>query len=478
MAKWVYRVPAHIDLMRFRSAWERTVELCGNLRTRITSVGDDSIQALITNDTAWESADGESLRSFMTTASAFRMGYGSRLCRYALVEEPTGERYFVLVIHHAIYDGWSLELIISTLQQFYDDADVGAAQPYATFVQYVMSLDSEAAGSYWTDQLRDAKPATFPPAPKSSQSESVSRVMKTTIPFPRAANTSITKATILRAAWAIVLARYSDTDDICFTTTISGRHAPVAGVERMVGPTVATVPVRVRLDRQQAVSNVLRQVQAQATEMVAYEQFGLRNISRLSPEAKEVCDASSLMVVQPSLQSAGSSKSGQGRILTAATANEHGQEELMEGYFTYPLVIQAITFEGHVELDVIYHADVLSEPQVGALTRHFAQVVQQLLSQDDRTLGTVSLAGDWDLQQAVEWNKIESEPVQACMHDLIAQQVSLDPEREAIFSSEGSLSYAELGRLTTQLAAHLSQLGVGPDDTDDRNGIPAARGVG
>nr|POF13517.1 nonribosomal peptide synthetase easa [Quercus suber] len=463
MAKWVYRVPAHIDLMRFRSAWERTLELCGNLRTRITSVGDDSIQALITNDTAWEPADGDSLRSFMTTASAFRMGYGSRLCRYALVEELTGERYFVLVIHHAIYDGWSLELIISTLQQFYDDADVGAVQPYATFVHYVMSLDSEAAGSYWTEQLRDAKPATFPPTTTLGQSESISRVMKTTIPFPRMANTSITKATILRAAWAIVLARYSDTDDICFTTTISGRHAPVAGVEQMVGPTVATVPVRIRLDRQQAVSNVLRQVQVQATEMVAYEQFGLRNISRLSPEAKDVCDASSLMVVQPPSQSAGSSKSGQRRILAAATADEYGEEEFMEGYFTYPLVIQAITFEEHVELDVIYHANVLSEPQLRALTRHFAQVVQQLLPQDDRPLSTVSLAGDWDLQQAVEWNKIESEPVQACMHDLIAQQVSLDPEREAIFSSEGSLSYAELGRLTTQLAAHLSQLGVGPE---------------
>ena len=67
----------------------------------------------------------------------------------------------------------------------------------------------------------------------------------------------------------------------------------------MVGPAVATVPVRVRLDRQRPVSSLLETIQRQAAEMVAYEQFGLQNISRLGANAKDICDFSSLLVIQP-----------------------------------------------------------------------------------------------------------------------------------------------------------------------------------
>nr|POF13537.1 nonribosomal peptide synthetase easa [Quercus suber] len=462
MAKHVYRIPAHVDLARFTAAWERTVELCGILRTRIVLLAGFSVQALIAEDVAWEATANATLSSFMNNTSALRMGYGSRLCRYAIIEELNGERFFVLVIHHAVFDGWSLGLILGTLQQAYDDEVVSAGRSYAGFIEYTMNVDTQAASDYWTEQLRDATRASFPPSSSTEQSQSVSRIMKTHIPFPRMTDTSITKATILRAAWAIVLARYCDSDDICFGATMSGRHAPVYGVEGMVGPTVATVPVRIRLDRQQTVTGMLQQVQSQATEMVAYEQFGLRNISRLGPGPREACDMSSLMIIQPT-QSVTSDNDDKEGILAVPNADMYGEEEALEGYFTYALVIQGITYDEHVELSLTYHADVLSEARLEALSSHFAQAVQQLLTPDERPLSALSLAGEWDLQKSMEWNEMVTAPVEVCVHDLIAQRAAQSPDREALFSAEGSLSYADLERMSTQLAIHLSQLGVGPE---------------
>ena len=48
---------------------------------------------------------------------------------------------------------------------------------------------------------------------------------------------------------------------------IDSRHAPVTGIETMVGPTIATVPVLVHIDEEAEISNVLREVQQQAVDM-------------------------------------------------------------------------------------------------------------------------------------------------------------------------------------------------------------------
>ena len=257
----------------------------------------------------------------------------------------------------------------------------------------------------------------------------------------------------------MVLARYCETDDICFGTTVSGRHAPVSGLDRMAGPAVATVPVRVRLDKEKPVSALLEDVQAQASEMVAFEQFGLQNISRVSPAAKEACDFSCLFILQP-MQ--GGSAEGT-PVLQAVDTAEHGSHAALEGYFTYPLVVQGQMYEDRVDLVLLYHADKVGEQRLEALAHHFARAVEQLLPQDNRSLGEVSLAGEWDLQQAAAWNGPEVDAVSACVHDLITEQVSRRPGSDAVVSSEGRLTYADLDRLSAALANHLIELGVGPD---------------
>jgi non-ribosomal peptide synthetase component F len=52
----------------------------------------------------------------------------------------------------------------------------------------------------------------------------------------------------VRAAWAVLQGRYTSAAEVVFGAVVTGRQAPVWGVEQMVGPTIATVPVRVVLD--------------------------------------------------------------------------------------------------------------------------------------------------------------------------------------------------------------------------------------
>nr|POF14196.1 nonribosomal peptide synthetase tes [Quercus suber] len=278
-------------------------------------------------------------------------------------------------------------------------------------------------------------------------------------------SSSITRATVLRAAWAIVLARYNDgTDDITFGAAVAGRQAPVAGVERMVGPVISTVPVRVKLSRHQPVGQYLRDVQAQGAEMIPFEQTGLQNIAKLSPDACEACGLSTLFVIQPRklLSEMGAS------LLTVPSADLSNAADVgLAAYFTYPLVAQCDLGPNDVDFKLIFDTSILSAAQVEAMARQYEHVIQQLLSFQDNhaatTLGDVSVSGPGDMQQVLRWNAEVPQPIviDACVHNLISKTALTSPQQEAIFAWDGRCTYVELDQMTTKLAAYLRELGVG-----------------
>lgn len=54
-------------------------------------------------------------------------------------------------------------------------------------------------------------------------------------------------------------------------------------------------------------------------------------------------------------------------------------------------------------------------------------------------------------------------PARPCVHDVISAQTRLHPTAPAIFSSDISLSYLQLDRLSSHVAAHLRSLGIGAE---------------
>lgn len=459
IARHVYKLPSHVDKSRFMEAWSCTVEACTNLRTRIIRHNESALQILVDNDVDWEPTETQTIRSYMDRTRDIEMVYGSRLCRYALVADPSGDRYFVTIIHHAVFDGWSMGLILENLILAYRQAPLRSLRPYANFIKYTLDIDETAASNFWMEQLKNAHQATFP-STNSLSSTSVTRLMTTTIDFHRYTNRSITKATILRAAWSIILARYSDTDDVCFGTTVSGRNASVLQLEAMPGPTVATIPVRVRLNRQQSILQFLEDIQSQASAMVPFEQFGIQNIARLSPDAKSACDFTSLLVIQPSYSSGTAEQTPEDIVFTAAENDAFSCEEAMDGYFSYPLVIQPAIADKHIDLLLTYDSTILSEQQIVAVSRHFSHVVQQLLEQDNLPLKDVSVTGPWDVEQAFAWSKSDHPVLEACIHDLISERVVNSPGQPALVSTTCSLTYAELEHLSEVLADYLTLQGV------------------
>lgn len=473
---------------------------CANLRTRIVVCNGTSVQVVVRDPApCWlEGPEGvdDAVEAVLDVLQREPMGYGAPLCRYALVTKPNSERYFVWAVHHAVYDGWTMQLVLSSLFQLYHSLSSAEPRllPYAGFVKHTMDMSSgDGAAAYWSEQLRGVRPTALPWSSSSAHSaaalrntgqgpdkSSTATTTKTTktfsgrkfqLPLASSAGISVTKASVLRAAWALVLGRYSESGDVCFGATVTGRQAAVHGVESMAGPAIATVPIRVRLQDDEAacsspaVGQFLEGIQSQAAKMVRYEQFGLQHIAKLGPDVRDACNFSSLLVIQPVQHFASVSGSDKAQpILQFGAAEQTMLESSMGNYFNYPLVVTCeMGQEDDVGLRFYYDEAVLNEAQLTAMAHHMEHVVHQLLCADQQaSLASISLVGPWDLQQAVQQNVVPA-AVQSCTHWLFQTQVKSRPEAPAIHAWDADLTYTELEALASRLASKLRQLGVGPE---------------
>lgn len=89
---------------------------------------------------------------------------------------------------------------------------------------------------------------------------------------------------------------------------------------------------------------------------------------------------------------------------------------------------------------------------------------QKPLNTMNRLLKDVAIAGSWDLDQMLAFNKDVPESIEHCVHDVVSRIAADQPDKEAIYSTSESFTYGELDDISTRLAHHLIDLGVQTED--------------
>jgi non-ribosomal peptide synthetase component F len=83
-----------------------------------------------------------------------------------------------------------------------------------------------------------------------------------------------------------------------------------------------------------------------------------------------------------------------------------------------------------------------------------------LRSGQDKVMMNTGTLGDHELARLWEWNKAVPQAIKRCMHDIVAERVAEHPEKLAVESWDGELTYGQLDRLSGHLAVQLSNVGV------------------
>ncbi|GKU21661.1 unnamed protein product [Fusarium langsethiae] len=467
VASYVYRLVEDADVDRFKIAWEQCLHACNNLRARVVTFKGSLVQAIIKEQPNWEVNDPSELSVALDNLASIGMSHGCRLCHYALHKDYDGKKYFLFVAHRAVIDSWTMQLILGTLDRFYyGGKTLNLLQQVSLNTHLQKSLDIESARRYWDDQLRDAKPSVVPrlntPRPSQHCASGPARQIDTTISLSDSYAIAASRENILRAAWALLLSHLSDSKSVCFGQLVSGRRAPVAGLDRVLGSVAAIVPICLQVDRTASINCFLQKVQAHAAAMAPYERFGLDNILKANPDARDTCNFTSLLVVHPEeLDMDGATTRVLERLddedlLSRAPAGPHSG---------YPLVIDCSLLHDHVKLRVWYDPSRASHIQAQAISHQFDRLVQQLLVQDEPLLADVSPQSNWDIEQAIAWNNEHiPELVEDCVHYAVTRQAQERPNDVAVDAWDGKFTYSELDCAANRLAHYLIDFGVKTED--------------
>ncbi|KAI1053386.1 hypothetical protein LB505_013011 [Fusarium chuoi] len=64
-------------------------------------------------------------------------------------------------------------------------------------------------------------------------------------------------------------------NDITFATTVSGREAPVVGINDLDGPTMSTVPQRIKLNTESTLRDVAQKTVASFSQLLKHSQVSI-----------------------------------------------------------------------------------------------------------------------------------------------------------------------------------------------------------
>lgn len=447
MGLFNYSLPEDFDLSRLCKAWQVVAKSSPILRMPIVQNGT-LFQVAVHEELPWTMVDNRTEYSASLTQREMQLGQPLVYLTHSQ-PRPGHRTNFLLAIHHVLYDGWSLPLVLDQVRQAYDRQSL-SFQPFNGFIEYFVRSGFKSSQDYWIDQLAGVAGTVFPPLPSSDYRPVAHSTTMGTIPMQSPAG--ITKATLLHLAWSLTLSHYTDSNDVVFGLTRSGRHANVSGIESILGPTITTVPLRVRLQKEQSVISSLCQVQEQLTAMVPFEQLGLQNIRQLGPDAAAACDFQNLLVVQQS-----SVTSTNGSLLPI---DRPGSAEAFSAY-ALEVTCETSAYETTISFD--FDPKIIKPQQARRVLPCYTNLLQQMQMDPSRKVSDLNFLHPRARTEIMEWNAVLPKAFNLCIHNGIQQQCIETPDAAAICAWDGEFTYRELDNLSSSFALHLQSLAIGPE---------------
>ncbi len=393
------------------------------------------------------------------------------LIRLILIRKQPQIYQFIWIYHHLLLDGWSVPLVLQDVLSSYSIISKGKSllnkplnksRPYKDYIAWLQQQSLPEAEQFWRKNLagflsptpfrvdKKLEPSIKPNSNNQKQEIQVSEEITSKLQT-FAKNHQLTLNTLVQAAFALMLSRYSGENDIVFGVTSSGRPATLVNSESMVGLFINTLPLRVQIDGKQKLLPWLQQLQKQQIELQQYEFSPLIEIQRWSDVPRGLPLFESIIVfenypVETTIKSA---------IKDLSLQNINTTEQN-----NFPLGLYVVV-DSKITLRMLYDGYRFDEATVTRILGHLQTLLEGMLIDSQEVLSELPLLTSEEQQQLlVEWNKTNCEYSNLCIHQLFEAQAEKIPDKIAVVFESQQLTYKELNQKANQLARYLQSLGV------------------
>jgi amino acid adenylation domain-containing protein len=391
VAQRVVDLPDIERATRLCKAFETVAATSYILRTRIVQVpGVGLLQVVVGREIGFLPAT--ELDPFLKKDQDNIMGLGTPLVRFAVINDPSKPTaQFVLTIHHALYDGWSMPLIVERVNKIYHSQTISEPVGFKSFIQFLSQQDRESSNTFWSAHLKGADNTQFPRLPSKEYQTQADSLLEHYVTIPKQSSFSTTTvATAIRGAWALISSRYTAYNDVVFGETLTGRNAPVVGVELIEGPMITTIPVRTKIRVDQSVLGYLQGIQDLSVQRIPYEHAGLQNIRRLSSDAREACELRTGLVLHPKSDDADMAGLTVGPADGFVMANDAEAAREALKFNTYALMLVFTLDDSGFLIMASFDSNCISSVHMESVLKQFDNVMQQLCNGERQRVGEIT----------------------------------------------------------------------------------------
>jgi non-ribosomal peptide synthase protein (TIGR01720 family) len=186
-------------------------------------------------------------------------------------------------INHVVIDGGSIGTLLDDLAAAYEGKlAIGPGPLYSDYIRFIRSQPAGSDTKFWTTYLRGVQPCYFPKLSGKTGEKCLASVKMNFTRFGElqelAERSKLTLANIIHTAWALILRKYTKSDDVCFGYLSAGRDAPVENIHRTVGAFINMLCCRVQISPSTTLEDLSRSTQEEYLESIPFQRCSLARV--------------------------------------------------------------------------------------------------------------------------------------------------------------------------------------------------------
>ncbi len=476
------RLKGQLDLDALQRSFDSLVARHASLRTHLQQDDAQTLQVIAPQarvEITVVQTDEASLKAQVEAeiARPFDLLAGP-LLRTRLLRLSENEHVLVLVQHHIVSDGWSMQIMVDELVQLYSAYSQGQAlqlpalpiqyADYARWQREWMDAGEKARQlAYWQGLLGGEQPVLELPFDHQRPAEQSHRGARLFVQLPcalvadlkgLAQREGVTVFMLLLASFQALMHRYSGQEDVRVGVPIANRNR--VETERLIGFFVNTQVLKADIDEQTTVTQLLQQARQRALEAQDHQDLPFEQlVEALQPERS--LSLNPLFQVMFNHQT--EARLGGSEHQLSALRVEGLEWESHTAHFDLDLDVHEGTDSLWATLG--YATDLFNASTIERMARHWQNLLQGMVEDQQQSIGQLNLLDPDERQQILQlWDRTGSGfSAQRLVHELVADRARENPAAVAVKFDAQTLSYGELDRQANRLAHALIARGVGPE---------------
>ncbi|MGE5458693.1 MAG: condensation domain-containing protein, partial [Methanococcaceae archaeon] len=478
-------IEGRLNIEAFKEAWQKVIDAHPVLRASFLSTGlKEPVQLIMKKvELPLKIIEMNDFEELVQTKKINELKLSERVEGFKLNLPPLmriivikiSEEKFCLIwtYHHILLDGWSLQIIFQEVFSSYQtncmgvDYEIEEMRPFRDYIVWLKNQDYNKTKEFWSVYLKGLTETThLVNIKKTNSSNDEEKYGEVEVSIPENETNKLknfirqnefTMNTMMLGAWSLLLSSYSNSNDVLFGLTVSGRPVDLTDSERMIGLFINTLPMRVQCKETMTVLEYLKALQFQQLELQQYSYSPLSQIHKWSEIPRGQLLFESILVFE-------NYPTGNLSNNNTDTGLNLNKIEFIE-QTNYPITIVAGVGD-ILTLKILFDYRYFDSAAVSRMLMHLQNILIGFTQSPDTAITAINFLNKGEIEQIKNFSAGTSMVFpERTFPDIFTARSKKNKAKTAIVHNDKSISYEELNKRAEQVSELLKKNGTGPEKT-------------